>query len=614
MTHPLGASTPAPHTPQHSLFDLHDRRLAIRLLQKCIGLPKLNQVYERSLKEKRHGESIFPAMLRVLQLELAVSELDLERIPKSGPVVVVANHPFGMIEGVLVSTLLERVRPDFRIMANSLLSTFPEVAARCILVDPFGGEEAARANQQGLRESVAWLRQGKMLVVFPAGEVSSFDPRQRVVIDPAWSKSVARIIALTKAPVIPLFFAGRNSLLFQIAGMIHPRLRTALLAREFLNKTGKKFPLRVGNLVSCKKLESFAGDQERIDYLRRKTYVLANRTESKPPLPFLIKTKSKTASAPHEQEPIVAATDPLLMEREIHSLPSEALLDRQSEQDVYIAEANSIPNVVREIGRLREITFRETGEGTGKSIDLDEFDSYYLHLFIWNRSTREIIGAYRLGQSDLILRTLGKKGFYTRTLFAYRRAFLERISPALEMGRSFVRKEYQRSYGPLLLLWKGIGTYVVRSPKYKILFGPVSISNDYHPNSRQLIVNFLKEYCKAKDLARLVRARSPFRTRPIQGWEGETENGMVWDIEELSALIADIETDQKGVPILLKQYLKLGGKLLSFNIDAHFSNALDGLIVVDLLKTDPRLLERYMGKEGIAAFLAHHQQQTAQAK
>ena len=302
------------------------------------------------------------------------------------------------------------------------------------------------------------------------------------------------------------------------------------------------------------------------------------------------------------------------MESEIAALPPEALLDQQGDTTVFLAEANRVPNIVREIGRLRELTFRETGEGSGKEIDLDEFDTYYLHLFLWNRTTREVIGAYRLGQSDLILRNFGEKGFYTGTLFAYQRGFLERIDPALEMGRSFVRREYQRSYAPLLLLWRGIGAFLRSNPRYKILFGPVSISNEYHPNSRQLIVHFLKEYCRAEDLARFVRARSPLRTRPIQGWDSDGGNSVAWDIEDLSAFIADIETDQKGVPILLKQYLRLGGKLLGFNVDPNFSNALDGLIVVDLVKTDPRLLERYMGKEAAASFLAYHSARLARLR
>jgi putative hemolysin len=591
---------------RRALFDPAQRSTGIRLLQRWLGIPALEKIYQRA-SEQLGSRSIFQSVLSVLEAKWTISAHHADRIPKTGAVVVVANHPFGIIDGVILAAMLEQVRPDVRIMANALLGQFPLIAERLIMVDPFGGESATRSNRHGLREALQWLKHDGMLVVFPAGEVSSFDFRRRGVSDPPWSPTVARLIALAKAPVVPVFLEGRNGLAFQMAGLLHSRLRTAMLPRELLNKSGRTFAIRAGNSVSFKKIESFETDAERIEFLRRKTYVLAERHEPKPPLPFLL--IPGRAAAPAQKtipQPLVEPTDPALMEAEIGALPLESLLDEQGDTAVYLAEANRVPNIVREIGRLRELTFRETGEGTGKPIDLDEFDTYYLHLFLWNRTAREVVGAYRLGQSDLILRNFGEKGFYTGTLFAYQRGFLERINPALEMGRSFVRREYQRSYAPLLLLWRGIGAYVRANPRYKILFGPVSISNEYHPNSRQLIVHFLKEYCRAEDLARFVRARSPLRTRPIQGWDCEGQNSVAWDIEDLSAFIADIETDQKGVPILLKQYLRLGGKLLGFNLDSNFSNALDGLIVVDLVKTDPRLLDRYMGKDGAAAFLAYH--------
>jgi Putative hemolysin len=195
------------------------------------------------------------------------------------------------------------------------------------------------------------------------------------------------------------------------------------------------------------------------------------------------------------------------------------------------------------------------------------------------------------------MQRFGKRGLYTSTLFSFRNRFLDRIGTALEMGRSFVRAEYQKTYAPLLLLWRGIGAYVAQHPQYKILFGPVSISNDYQPMSRQLMVTFFKEQNHLEDLARLVRARSPFRKKHLKQWDYEEGSMRLWDIEDLAALVADIETDSKGLPVLLRQYLKLGGKLLGFNVDRNFSDALDGLIMVDLTRTDPRMLERYLGRK-----------------
>lgn len=298
-----------------------------------------------------------------------------------------------------------------------------------------------------------------------------------------------------------------------------------------------------------------------------------------------------------------------LLASEVAKLALERTLVETEESLVLLAKAREIPNVLHEIGRLREVSFRRCGEGTGKAFDLDAFDDYYWHLFIWSRQTSEVVGAYRLGPSEEILAHAGGQGFYTRKLFEWKRSFLDRISPALELGRSFVRPEYQKTFAPLLLLWKGIGQYLVRHPQYKVLFGPVSISNEYTATSHQLMVKFLSAYRQSQDLMPLVRARNPFRCRPSKLTD-ELIGARVWDVEEISALIADVEIDRKGVPVLLKQYLKLGGELVAFNVDRNFSDALDGLIVVDLRKTDVRLLERYMGKNGAAQFLKSAQAAT----
>jgi putative hemolysin len=236
---------------------------------------------------------------------------------------------------------------------------------------------------------------------------------------------------------------------------------------------------------------------------------------------------------------------------------------------------------------------------------LDDFDRYFLHLFIWNGKEKEIVGAYRLGQTDKILKQLGKAGLYTSTLFNYKMPFLAQINPALELGRSFVRPEYQKNYLPLLMLWKGISRFVVNNPKYKFLFGPVSINNAYNTISQQLIAATLKINNYLPDLAKLVKPKNPYSAKPIKGCDFQALR-VIKDINEVSDLIADIEIINKGIPVLLKQYLKLGGKILGFNKDHNFSDVLDALILVDLTQTPINLLERYMGKDGVESFLAYH--------
>jgi putative hemolysin len=258
--------------------------------------------------------------------------------------------------------------------------------------------------------------------------------------------------------------------------------------------------------------------------------------------------------------------------------------------------------VLREIGRLREITFRAAGEGTGRALDLDDFDRHYDHLFVWNRARAEIVGAYRVGATDRIVATHGTAGLYTTTLFRYDERMLERLGPALELGRSFVRAEYQKSYSALLLLWKGIGRLVARSPRYRVLFGPVSISSRYQEASQQFLRRFLEQEHGNQALASLVHAVNP--PRPIA--PPSRDSAVAADVDELDALIARIEGRQ-GIPVLLRQYLRLDATLLGFNIDPAFGDALDALMMVDLTKLPVETLQRYIGRDA-AAFLQTHAQ------
>ena len=309
---------------------------------------------------------------------------------------------------------------------------------------------------------------------------------------------------------------------------------------------------------------------------------------------------------PVRSAPVVAAIQRTLLKAEVEALPVEQRLVESGNFSVLYARAAQIPWCLQEIGRLRELTFRAAGEGTGKASDIDLFDAYYLHLFVWDAQAGMIVGAYRMGLADEIFQRYGRRGLYTQSLFAYGPRLLKILNPAIELGRSFVRMEYQRNFAPLMLLWRGIGRFILRSPQYAVLFGPVSISNSYAAASRRLMVEYLSTNNIEAGVARHVRPRRPFRARRSWGRD-EVEWAGVKDIEDLSRMIERIEGDNKGIPILLKQYLKLGGRLLGFSSDKAFGDALDGLIMVDLRASDPRVLARYMGREGAAAFLAYHE-------
>jgi putative hemolysin len=564
-------------------------------VKKFLQIDRLEVTYQKA--RSSGAGTMFESLLRELQVSCQMDPSDLARIPASGAVVAVANHPFGMLEGAVLSAALSRVRPDLKIMTNHLLAGLPELEASCIFVDPFHRATSTRANIAPLKQAIRWLRSGGMLLIFPAGEVSHWDFTQGAIADPQWSETVARLIGITRAAALPIFINGRNSLLFQILGVVHPNLRTSSLPAELLNKRGKTVEVRIGRVIPFDAVSGIADDSEATRYLRWRTYALARRGE------IIWRWKAlPLRKAPVEPE---APRDKLI--REIERLPADRLIQDSGGLSVYLATAAEAPAVLREIGRLREIAFRAVGEGTGREIDLDIYDSYYQHLFIWSQVNREVVGAYRIAPSQDVLARFGLKGLYTNTLFHYDARLFQRFGPSLELGRSFIRQEYQKQYAPLLLLWKGILNYIAgHRPEIAVLYGAVSISADYHPLSRQLLAQFLLAQNASDGLGNLVAPRRPFRPRAARTCDIDAIVRLVPSLDHLSNLIADIESDGKGAPILLRHYAKLGARLLGFNVDHKFSDAVDGLILVDLRKTDANLLARYMGKERASAFLQGH--------
>ncbi len=569
-------------------------------LERLLAVDRLRKVYA-PLCDMTDAARFCEDGLTALGIRYEVTDADLARIPAAGPTVLVANHPFGGVEGLVLGALLTRRRSDVRIMANYLLAVFEPLHELFVFVDPFGGAAAAAASRTGLREAIRWVDGGGLLAVFPAGEVASLRLRGLRVSDPPWNDTASRILLRGKATAVPAFFAGSNGPFFHLAGLVHPRLRTALLVRELLNKGSKTLAVSIGDPIPPARVAGLGNPREVTRYLRERTFNLARRGRP-----------SRRSEERSSEIALVAEAQPVaVLQAELEALPRSAWLADSGPLHVVVARASEIPTLLLEIGRLREVTFRAAGEGSGKACDLDEFDVTYLHLFIWDSDRKQIAGAYRLGPTDEILPAKGIAGLYTSTLWRYKPELFARLGPALEMGRSFICQEYQRSFAGLMLLWKGIGHFVVRHPRYRVLFGPVSISADYQRASRALIAQFLEANHGLSEWAHLARPRRPFRVRRWEAAEGKGQPWAMRDVDTVSTFVSDLEADAKGVPILVKQYLRLGGRILSFNIDPEFANVVDGLIVVDLARSERRTLERYMGAEGAAAFLSCHLPMTA---
>jgi len=581
-----------------------DQRLLTRSLiratgpavERALGLSALNQVYRDIIALAHTNQSFSDRGLEVLGIQWEAAHEQIERIPKTGPVIVVANHPFGGIEGLILCSLIQRVRPDYKVLANYMLSTIPELRDVFFFVDPFGNQQAVQRNIKSMRQCMQFVKDGHLLGVFPAGEVSHLRLRQRAVADPTWSSTVGRIAQKTGASVVPLFIDGRNSTVFQLMGLIHPRLRTAMLPRELLKKRGGQVSLHIGNPIPGKRLARFDDAVEATDYLRIRTYLLRPSNDELP----------QGSAQSDDLEPIIEAVDPTLLEQDIAGLPEDALLHQQDDLQVFSSSGDQLPNVLREIGRLREVAFRMVDEGSGNAIDLDRFDQSYQHLFIWHARELRIVGAYRLGLTDKILPVIGRNGLYTSTLFRLKRKLLDQINPAIELGRSFVNPLDQKSYSPLFLLWKGISLFAVKHPRYRYLFGPVSISASYSSMSKRLLVRFLELNQSFPQLGKLIRPRNAPRLGQPSHIDAAQFSTVVQDLKEVNELISELEADGKAMPVLLRQYLKLNGQLLGFNIDPEFGDVLDGLMLFDMVQTDRPTLYRYMGKENAMSFLKHH--------
>ncbi|SMC23676.1 Putative hemolysin [Desulfacinum hydrothermale DSM 13146] len=596
---------PSLFVPNGGAGPLHPSRW-FKSLGKIAALDQLDEVY-RSMAGRRDLKGFLEEALRALQVQVRLHGTT-ETIPRHGPVILAANHPFGGLEGIILARILLDIRPDVKILANWLLAQIQEVRQLVIGVDPFGRKGAIERNVRPLRRCLKWLESGGALVLFPAGTVSHVHIRRRRIMDPPWNPTVARLAFLSRCPVVPVYIEGRNSLLFQLLGLVHPRLRTLMLPRELLNKSGTTVSVTVGTPVTFR--DPLPGQEacHAAEYLRARTYALGlGRVSGGSPGTRTGFSPHATSSRPLLQRSPVAPSVPAeLLEQDVRCLPDTDSLLQSGPYRVYCTTAQRIPHVMREIGRLREIAFRNAGEGTGRSIDLDRFDAYYEHLFVWHQVERHVVGAYRIARADQILRRFGLSGLYTHTLFTYKPAICHLLQTSLELGRSFVRPEYQKAYAPLWLLWKGIGRYVARRRIYTHLIGPVSISDDYHVLSRHLIQSVLQAHYFSWDLGRWVRARKPPRFTPSAPWDTRLLCRGLGDVDLFSELVADLEDRKRSLPVLLRHYLKVGGTVLGFNVDPRFSNALDVLVMVDLTQGDYKLLEKTMGKENARSYLAWH--------
>jgi len=557
------------------------------LLMELMKINQVNELFAQA--QPKQGPDFVDAILEGCGIDIEFDEKDLKNIPKTGSFIAIANHPYGGIEGMVLLKILCMVRPDAKLMANFLLKKIPNLADYFVAVNPFENIDHS-SSISGLKTTLELLANGTPIGIFPAGEVSTFKVDKKQVTDRMWHPVVGKIIAKAKVPVVPIYFHGNNGLLFNLLSLIHPALRTAKLPSELFNKHGHTIKLRIGKPVNIEDVAGFTNSTRLLNYLRARTYALGTGLEEEKKI-FHPRNLFKIKKQPAEIAPEISSE---ILEKEIEPLREEYRIWVEKNYEVFIVPTPTIPNVIREIGRLRELTFREIGEGTNKASDLDEYDIYYHHLFIWDVDAKLIVGAYRLGLGDEIFYSIGKKGFYVSELFKIKTQFMPVLKKSIELGRSWIRKEYQQKPLPLFLLWKGILKYLIDNPRYRYLIGPVSISNSFSNFSKSLIVDYINRHHFDHEMAQFVRPRKKFKVDMES-----IDTNLLMEGEDtfkgLDALISEVETRNIKVPVLLRQYIALNAKIICFNIDPKFADCLDGFLVLDLEKVPQDILEK-LGK------------------
>jgi putative hemolysin len=550
----------------------------IWFLDRLLGIKKMDRLYRQHEMQGLSKEDFSDKLIQILALDIhGIAELQ-GKIPRSGPVVIASNHPFGGIEGVILARIIGEVRPDLKVLANRGLGIFKEISEYFIFTNPLSPNDPK--NGPSLRQCLKHVKSQGALLIFPAGKVSYYQKAKSGISEHIWNKLVGRLVSIDKCQYVPIFVNGKNSASFYRIEKVYFKLRMLLLGHQLLNKTGAKIVINTGNPIQHKHFDKQLSHSEKAMLCRALSYAQEQRWRYQWPRDNVT-----------EQLPIIKEIESAKLVVEIEDLPSDQLLLKNKDYSVYFGYQSQLPLIVREIARLREIVFRMHNEGSGQSLDTDKFDATYTHLFIVKNVSKKIVGAYRIGFTDRLTQKQGPEGLYLQKMFNFKASFANQQGPCMEMGRSFLIPEMQGSYQGLLLLWKGIGRLAAKFPQYRTLYGTVSISKLFDPRSVKLIAQGL------------IDAQSASQVEPVNSFEFDTH----LEIDELAqkinlqnhltAFLTSIEEDGKDIPVLARQYLKMGAKFHALGIDKSFNHTPGLLLSVHFPSAPEKLLKLYVGQD-----------------
>ena len=551
-------------------------RVVGRFMLWLLRLNQINKIYDKSLVSGDESQFL-EALLYHFNIKYHLNLDELKRIPKKGPVILVSNHPLGGVDGIILMHFLQQFRPDVKLMANFLLERATPLKKWIIPVNPFDEKQSSKSSLGGFRTVLKHLENEGLFAVFPAGEVAS-KLKKQVPIDPDWNQTTMRLVQRADVPVVPIYFHARNSPLFYRLANIHGLLRTARLPAELLTQRNRTIDVRVGKAISVNDQKNHEPITDYTAFLRRKLYMLSNSFERK----HLLKRVPRPLRRRSQKvEPIAPPVPLSSLENEIAWLKqyNKSLLVSK-DYELFLTPALEIPNILTEIGRQREIAFRAVGEGTNKSLDLDHFDQDYLHLFLWDHKAKSLVGAYRLGLGKALMNKRGISGFYLAELFKFDAEIYFMLNNTIELGRAFVAQQYQQRPMPLFLLWKGIIHATLRYPEYTYLMGSVSISNQFSKFTKSLMIEFMRSHYYDPFLAQYITPKKEFKVKLNDADKEFVFDETSADLNKFDRLIEEVEPGALRLPVLIKKYIKQNARVVSFNVDPLFNNAIDGLMYI----------------------------------
>lgn len=549
---------------------------------------KIDKGYKiQEANQDLYGPDFSEAVLKAVGVTYDVPAEQLEYIPKEGGFFTVSNHHFGSIDGMILNSVFGRLRPDMKILTTFMLSYIYNLRDNFIPVDNLssGGSKSIT----GIRTALQHIADGHPLGLFPAGEVATWQKGEKrtalkkAIEDKPWADNIIKLIKRSGLPVVPVYFEGTNSKLFHFLGKIHPRLRTVRLPLELFNKKGTHVKVRIGQPISAQEIAAYDDVTKLGKYLRNRTYALeAQCADSKPASEIVWPTE---VAAPIPEETVRA---------QIAAIKDKMVIE-SGDYQVYLIKAEDAPDVMQQLYRLREETFRAIGEGTGTPIDTDPYDEYYHHLILWSITNQEIVGAYRVGFGNEIMESHGGvSGFYTSTLFKYGPNAAEILPQCMELGRSLIVGKYQRDILPLKLMLSGLSIAAAVCPTAAYCIGPVSVSNSIPDFYKSLMVNYILKDFRLKTIENFVSPTTPFTPDYLRVNPDELLSGLPQDIDNFDRMLAGMSDGKYRLPILVKKYINCGARVACFNVDPLFSYSLDGFIVQKLSDFPVNTLRSFM--------------------